>query len=275
MATVGSLDDHEKSASATAFPFASNASAARRSVSPGPIVASAGVTVTDDADCITDTEALPDAEPDDAVMAAAPSPLAVTSPAESTVATSVSLLDHETVTPSIVRPAWSLTSAASRPCWPMAVNASVSGVTATVVGSGSTTVSLALPATPADVAMISTSPAEIPVTRPSPSTMATSVSPDAHANTVPATGFPLASAASAMSRTVSAVRSVSVAGDTVTVLTSWATVTAAVPEAEPAVAVTIVAPLPTAVTSPAGATVATDASLLVHATAAPAITCPF
>ena len=69
--------------------------------------------------------------------------------------------------------------------------------------------------------------------------------------------------------------SVSAAGDTSTALTTWATVTAAVPDAEPAVAVIVALPFAAAVTSPDASTAATGASLLVHATVAPVITRPF
>ena len=54
----------------------------------------------------------------------------------------------------------------------------------------------------------------------------------------------------------------SAAGVTVTAPTSWATVMLAVPDAEPAAAVTVAAPLPAAVTSPAALTVATEVARL-------------
>ena len=66
-----------------------------------------------------------------------------------------------------------------------------------------------------------------------------------------------------------------VAGDTVTALNSWATVTVAVPEADPAVAVIVAVPLATAVTRPVALTVATAAALLAQLTAAPTIALPF
>ena len=53
------------------------------------------------------------------------------------------------------------------------------------------------------------------------------------------------------------------------------TVTAAVPDAEPAVAVIVALPFAAAVATPEASTVATDALLLAHATGAPAITRPF
>ena len=67
----------------------------------------------------------------------------------------------------------------------------------------------------------------------------------------------------------------SAAGATATVLVRCATVTAAVPDAEPAIAVIVAAPLATAVTSPEASTAATEAALLDQLTAAPAITCPY
>ena len=65
------------------------------------------------------------------------------------------------------------------------------------------------------------------------------------------------------------------AGTAVTELTACATVTVAVPEAWPEVAVIVAVPLATAVTSPDASTVATAVALLAHVTVAPAITHPF
>lgn len=271
-ATATLLDAQRNTASRTRWPFSSNACAASRRVSPSAIVAAGGDTMTDAADCITVTIAAPEAAPAVAVIVAAPPPTAVTSPTESTVATSVSALDHDTVTSSIGRLIWSRTSAASRIFWPTPVNAIVSGVTARVVGARGATASAAAPTTPDDVAVISASPAANAVTRPSPSTMATSVSLDAHVNSAPATAWPFASDASAESRRVSATTSVSAAGVTATALTDCATVTAAVPDAEPDLAVIVALPLAAAVTWPEASTAATEALLLDQATDAPAMT---
>ncbi len=83
---------------------------------------------------------------------------------------------------------------------------------------------------------------------------------------------PFASNAPADSRTVSPrAPRLAVSGVTVTELTAWATVTAALPEADPEVAVTVALPLATAVTSPDALTVATAAAPLAQITAAPAI----
>ena len=64
------------------------------------------------------------------------------------------------------------------------------------------------------------------------------------------------------------------AGATLTELTTCATVTVALPEAWPDVAVMVAVPLPTAVTSPDASTVATAVALLAQVTVAPAITQP-
>ena len=81
--------------------------------------------------------------------------------------------------------------------------------------------------------------------------------------------------ASAASRSVSPSAIVSVTGTSSTALTACTTVTVAVPKASPALAVIAAMPLPTAVTNPDASTVATEASLEDHETAAAAIACPF
>ena len=128
---------------------------------------------------------------------------------------------------------------------------------------------------PDAVAVTSAAPAPIPVTRPASSTAATAVSLDAHEMSCPATAWPFASLASAARRSVSPAKSVSTAGVTTTALTDWATVTATEPEADPAVALIVAAPLPAAVTRPDALTVATVAALLAQLTVAPTITLPF
>ena len=99
-----------------------------------------GDTVTEPADCLTSTRASPAASPAVAVTVAAPLRTAVTNPDESTTATVVSALDQATGTPSIARPIWSRTSAESCAECPSAISTTVSGVTATVVGTEATTV---------------------------------------------------------------------------------------------------------------------------------------
>jgi len=90
----------------------------------------------------------------------------------------------------------------------------VSGVTATVVGTGAITLNAARLVAPDDVTVTSTSPAPTAVTSPVESTVAIAESPDSHANSASSTAWPFASVASADTRTVSPTRSVSTAGDT-------------------------------------------------------------
>ena len=137
---------------------------------------------------------------------------------------------------------------------------------------GSATVIRAVPWALPAVAVIVAVPSAMPRTSPMASTTATAVSPDAHTNSVPVTTCPFASVAVAASRNVSPSRTVAVSGATVTALTSCATVTVALPEAGPAVAVIVAVPLATAVTSPDAPTVATAATLLAQVTVVPAIT---
>ena len=183
-------DDHMNVAPSTRCSFASSASTASRTVSPGATVSEGGETTTETADCITVTTTSPEAPPAVAVIVAVPLPAAVTSPDPSTVATASSLDAHEKA----------------------------------------------------------------------------------------AMAWPLASTAMAVSRSVSPraamVRPPMVAPPAVTVTESvdCITVTVAVPEAPPAVAVIVAVPLPTAVTNPVELTSATAALLLAQVTAAPAIT---
>ena len=275
VATEASPVLHENSAASTAWPFTSNAVAASRSVSPGPRVADSGSTSTELAACVTDIVAAPAASPAAAVTSATPGPVAVTSPVESTAATRVSELDHDTGSSGIARPTWSSTSAVNCAVAPSAASVAAAGLTVTVVGTGTSTVTSAAPVTPPDSAVTVAVPPATPVTSPVESTVATSVSLEAHANCAPATAWPFASSASAVSRSVSAVTRLAAPDVMVTVLVACATVISALAVAAPDVAVTVVAPLATAVASPEASTVATAASELDHDTVAPAITRPF
>ena len=70
--------------------------------------------------------------------------------------------------------------------------------------------------------------------------------------------------------------SVTLSGVTVSVVgTGAATVSCALPDADPEVAVTLAVPVSTAVVSPEASTEATDGSDDDHPTVAPAMTCPF
>ena len=125
-----------------------------------------------------------------------------------------------------------------------------------------------------EAAVIVATPVATPRTNPEVSTTATAVSLDNHEKAASGTTCPFASLASAASRTVSPAKTVSAAGETPTDATCWATVTDALPDAEPAAAAIMAAPLPVAVTSPDASTVATDALSDRQATATPAINSP-
>ena len=118
--------------------------------------------------------------------------------------------------------------------------------------------------------MIVALPLAAAVTRPEASTVATVESLDDHATSI---AFPFASTASATRLSVSPnAPNVTTSGVNCSVTASCSTTTVALPDTEPAVAVTVAAPLATAVTRPDALTVATAALLLAQVTAAPAIT---
>ena len=135
-ATEVSSEDHANTACRTGWPLASRASAARRRVSPWVTEAAAGATVTERATCITASHPLPEAAPAVAVTDVPPFPFAVATPAASIVATAVSPLAHNTSASGIGRPIWSKTSGAKGVVSASAVSNALSGVTATVVGTG-------------------------------------------------------------------------------------------------------------------------------------------
>ena len=135
-ATDVSLDAQENSAPATAWPFASVASAARRTVSPATRVSAGGDTVTTLTLWATDTAALPETVPAVAVIMAIPLPAAVTSPDPSTPATGALSLVQVTVAAAITCPFWSRTSALNCTVSPRAVSSAVVGFTVMVVGRG-------------------------------------------------------------------------------------------------------------------------------------------
>ena len=135
VAIAASLDAHENSALATAYPLASNAKASSRSVSPSAVmVAFGGPTTTDDTVCVTVTAVDPEADPAVAIIVATPLPAAVTKPTASTTATPGALLVQTTVTPGMTRAFWSRTSAASVTVASNAVSSPVAGVTVIAAG---------------------------------------------------------------------------------------------------------------------------------------------
>lgn len=136
-ATPSSSDRQPMTASATAYPFASVGVASSRTVSSTDSSrTAAGETATAVTSCATVISAVPDASPAEAVTVAVPWPAARTSPAESTAATAPSLLVHDTVTPVMICPLWSRTSAASSAVCSIATSRTPPGVTVTAAGCG-------------------------------------------------------------------------------------------------------------------------------------------
>ncbi len=128
-----------------------------------------------------------------AVMSAMPAPTAATSPVESTVATSVSSLDHSKVTPPIMVPSEVRATAMS---WRVSPTWSITGMAAMIVtlaitGADSSTVTVAgiLDIPFADAVIIAV-PAVTAATSPVLSTVATSVSSLVQVNSTSSTAMP-------------------------------------------------------------------------------------
>ena len=275
VATDSSTAAQANSAPATRCSLASNASAERRTVSPNAIRASeAGVTFSATATCSTVTRARPVTDAAVAVTSVAPLPTAVTSPASFTVATAPFPAAQANSVPATRCPLASNASAERRTVSPKATRVSGVGVTS-MAATCCLTVMRARAATEPAVAVTSVAPLPTADTSPAASTVATDSSTAAQANSAPATRCSLASNASAERRTVSpnAIRA-SEAGVTFSATATCPTVTCALPVTVPAVAVTSVAPLPTAVTSPASSTVATDLFPAAQVNSVPATRCP-
>ena len=269
VATVVSSLSHAMSASDMVWPLASLAVALSRTVaSRDRSVVDEGLTEILDTRWLTVTDAVPDLPPDLAVIVALPLPSAVTRPPEDTVATVVSSLSHAMSASDMVWPLASLAVALSR---------TVASRDRSVVDEGLTeildtrwlTVTDAVPDLPPDLAVIVALPLPSAVTRPPEDTVATVVSSLSHAMSASDMVWPLASLAVALSRTVaSRDRSVVDEGLTEILDTRWLTVTDAVPDLPPDLAVIVALPLPSAVTRPPEDTVATVVSSLSHAMSA-------
>ena len=258
-----------------ACPFASNARAVKRRVSPGAIVSAAGDTLTESAFCTTVTAAVPAAGPAFALMVAWPFPAAVTRPSRPTAATVVSPLSHSTPAPSMSWPLASVTVAASAAVSPRAEKTSESGASATAAGTCFTVTAASADAVPA-LAVTVARPFPAAVTTPSRPTAATAVSPLAHSTPASSISWPLASVTVAASAAVSPrAEKTSESGASATAAGTCFTVTAASADAVPALAVTVARPFPAAVTRPRASTVAIPAAPDAQVTAASGIGLPF
>ena len=275
-ATVVSPLFHSTPAFSMAWPLASVTVAASVAVSPrADNVSESGASATAAATCSTVTAASRDAGPAVAVILPRPFPTAVTTPSRPTAATVVSPLCHSTPAFSMAWPLASVTVAASVAVSPRADNVSESGASATAAATCSTVTAASRDAGPA-VAVILPRPFPTAVTTPSRPTAATAVSPLCHSTPAFSMAWPLASVTVAASVAVSPrADNVSESGARATAAGICSTVTAAVPDAGPAVALMVALPFPAAVTRPRASTVATPVAPDDHVTAASGIALPF
>src|SRR5437660_4930369 len=210
-----------------------------------------------------------------AVVVAGPATRPVTSPLAVTVAAAVFELPHVTVRPVSGMPFASLGVAVSCTVWPI-YRVAEAGLTDTeATGAGAGTVIAAVPLCPSLVAVIVAEPAARAVTSPLPLTVATVVLLEDHVITRPDSGLPLASCGVAVSCTVWPTGGLAVAGATVADDTGTPdTATLAVPVLPSLVAVIVLEPGASAVTTPLPFTVAIAVLLLDHVTARPVRTPP-
>ncbi len=209
------------------------------------------------------------------MIVADPGATAVTRPLPFTVARAVLLLPHVTARPASAFPLASFGVAVSCTVCPV-VTLTDAGLTLTDATGTGVTVTADVPLCPSLVAVIVAEPGATAVTRPLPFTVARAVLLVPHVTTRPASAFPLASCGVAVSCTVCPAVTLTDAGLTLTDATgTGVTVTVAVPVLVSLVAVIVVEPAATPVTSPLPFTVATVALLLPHVTTRPASAVPF
>src|SRR3989441_339168 len=276
VAAAGLLDAHVTVRPVSGLPFASLGVAVSCTVLPSFTLADGGATATDATGAgVTVIAAVPLCPSEVAVIVAEPVATAVTRPLAPTVATVTFELAHATARPVNGLPLASLGVAASCTVRPTATLA-VAGVTETDATGTLVTVILDAPLCPSDVAVIVAAPNPTAVTSPLPPTVATAALLLAHVTTRPDSGAPLASFGVAVSCSVCPTCRLAAAGLTSTDPTgALLTVTLDVPLWPSLVAVIVVEPVVTPVTSPLALTVATAPFELVHATARPFSGLPF
>src|SRR6266699_1873159 len=214
-----------------------------------------------------------------AVIVADPTATPATSPLPFTPAIDDGLLAHVIVRPVSVFPFTSLGVAVSWVVCPTNTEA-VAGLTVTdATGTGAAvTVTADVPLFPSDVAVIVVEPATTPVTRPLAFTVPAEVLLLVHVTVRPVNGLPLASFGVAVSWTACPTGTDADAGLTVTDATGSGpavTVTAELPLCPSEVAVIVVEPATTPVTSPLPLTVPTAPLLLAQVTVRPLRALPF
>jgi hypothetical protein len=209
-----------------------------------------------------------------AVTVVDPTAIPDTRPPSDTVPTPVALLDHVTTRPVSTLPAESFITAASCRVDPMFTLAG-DGVTVTKATGTTVTVIADVPLLPSLVAVIVADPTPTADTRPLADTVATAGALLDHVMTRPVRTVPAESLVVAISCTVVPMRSVLVAGATVTDATGTiVTVIPAVPLLPSLVAVIVADPADTPVTTPLAETVATPGALLDQVIVRPVSTLP-
>ena len=199
-------------------------------------------------------------------MVAVPAAIAVTSPADETVATEASDVAHVTVGFEITVPPASLPVATREAVSPIDVKLRLVGDRVSDIATW-LTVAVAVPLTDPDVAVMVAVPLPTAVTRPAEETVTIDASDVAQVTSVSEITVPPASLTVAARVVVSPSDwKVKEFGDSSTTAATWLTIAVAVALADPDVAVMVAVPSVTAVTSPADETVATEALDVAHVT---------
>jgi hypothetical protein len=207
-------------------------------------------------------------------MVDVPDDTAVARPEDVMVATAGVDDDQAKTRPGTVMLLASLATAVNCCVAPNAVNVGLAGVTVTDAMAWVTVTAAAAVRVP-DAAVIVAVPMATDVTSPVALTVATPAADEVHVIGAPLTTELPASLAVAVSCCVAPMElSETVVGATLTLATACATVTTAAPEREPVVAVIVLVPFATAVTSPALLTVAVAAADVAHVKAVPLTVLP-
>jgi hypothetical protein len=275
VATAVLLEPHVTTRSVTMVPTVSLTVAVRGNVCVTSIALADGATVTLPTGIfvtvIADVPLLPSLV---AVIVAVPAATPVTRPVEFTVATVGSLEPHVTTRP-VSRPPIESFVVAVNCVVAVTRMPALAGETTTVLTGTSDTVIVLVPLFVSLVAVIVAVPGATAVTTPADDTVATAVLLEPHVTTRSVTTVPRLSFTVGVSATVCVTRSALFGGDRVTLPTgTFATRTVDVPFFPSLVAVIVAVPSLSAVTRPAGETLAVVGSLEPHVTTRPANTPP-
>lgn len=270
------FEDHATTRPVRTFPLTSFSVAVSATVPPIPMFAVAGATVTVATGAsVTVTDDVPVFPSLVAVMVAVPAATPVTTPLDDTVAIALLLDDQVTTRPVSTLPAKSFVVAVSVVV-PATKMLAVDGDTVTVDTGINVTVTSDDPLFVSAVAVMVAVPGSRPLTTPVDDTVATSELLDDQVTGRSVTTLPFASFTCAVSVVVCVVKTLAVAGDTVTLPTGrLVTVTVELPDFPSLVAVMVAVPRLTAVTSPAEVTVAMFVLFELHVTTRSVTVVPF